>query len=823
MRRIVYSSFPGKNIKRKIVNKIKFSQKMSNHFFGSIHEYNLEMEKISPILYYDKKIALNIVGNVKENDIKKIVNNLNFPFDIFSKQKIQNNNKLYTNKFYNFNILNDIGRLFEYDIVISIDSTSLDFDINYGFFESCISLLANGKTEFIQLNNDYYSYKIFSWEYKEFILDNTRIEMLFDDKYVKMSKACIFSPKNLHNVKKEKINEIEYYLLLKSIMLESNNVVLFNSKYSFAYCQNKIVDKIELYSNTKNKLFNQVKNYDTVTFDIFDTLITRKFLNPDDIFYFIDKKNTFNFGKEFISVRKQAEINARNKLKKDVNIYEIYNEILSEYKISKEQLNEIMNMEIKMEIDNIIPRTDMLEIYNMLLKKDVNIDLISDMYLPKEIIEKLLSKCNIHGYRNLLISCDQNLRKDNKEMWKKYFLDNKENTIHIGDNYFSDYLYVLQEGRPAIKILSSLEFINYDLFYNYNFSNSVDLGLLFNARLFNSPFFNKTNVEKTISLYGKYFLAPIFLTFFNWLEKRKDLDELLFISREGYYLQKIYKEFCQLYNMKELNNHYFLASRRAVSFPSCNNLSDLDELLSMEYKGLLSEFFKKRFSYDIKINQKDDHMIILPDDKDTVREYLNMHKDKLLYLSKKELKEYLSYIDRNFKFIYEKNCAIIDLGYSGTTQYYLSKIINKQIDGYYFAITKNKKPEKLGCKIMGCFNEKNNKIDDNNSFYRKSLLLESFLSAPEGQLINFKNGKPCFTDSTFNKEKSKYLDKIYDGVIDGLVELKEKGIDNFEVESINIFYDFTCKFLTNVKYELKNVLYIDDDFCTDGKKIRKIL
>ena len=192
-----------------------------------------------------------------------------------------------------------------------------------------------------------------------------------------------------------------------------------------------------------------------------------------------------------------------------------------------------------------------------------------------------------------------------------------------------------------------------------------------------------------------------------------------------------------------------------------------------------------------------------------------------LYRKHPKLK-FLKYINNVCPDIKDNNYAIVDLGYSGTTQYYLSKLLNLKITGYYFALTNKKTPEKLGCTIMGCFNVDKNIIDENNNFYKKSLYLESFLSAPDGQLIRFKNNKPVFKDSTFNKNRIKDLDLIYDGIIKQMSFYKEENIRPFTTKAINIHYNFICEFLNNCQGELEKVLYIDDTYCRDGNVINKI-
>ena len=76
----------------------------------------------------------------------------------------------------------------------------------------------------------------------------------------------------------------------------------------------------------------------------------------------------------------------------------------------------------------------------------------------------------------------------------------------------------------------------------------------------------------------------------------------------------------------------------------------------------------------------------------------------------KERNNYLKYCKKNIK---GKNVAVVDLGYSGTIQYYLIKLLNKKINGYYFILTDNIKPLKLGGKASFCYNFKSEKCEKN--------------------------------------------------------------------------------------------------------------
>ena len=73
---------------------------------------------------------------------------------------------------------------------------------------------------------------------------------------------------------------------------------------------------------------------DTVAFDVFDTLIVRPFVRPDDLFRFMEKAE----GKEgFADARVSAERQARRRIRQEINLDEIYSILDSKYSDLKEK------------------------------------------------------------------------------------------------------------------------------------------------------------------------------------------------------------------------------------------------------------------------------------------------------------------------------------------------------------------------------------------------------------------------------------------------------------------------------------------------------
>jgi len=573
----------------------------------------------------------------------------------------------------------------------------------------------------------------------------------------------------------------------------------------------------------KKTILNRFNKFDTITFDIFDTLITRKVYTPSNIFELIEEnENVLNFKQN----RLNAEYNARLKrnFKQDVSIDDIYDELLLIMNCSKKEKERIKNLEIDYEIKYCIPRKEMLEIYNYLKQKGKKIILISDMYLKTDTVTKMLNKCGYDNFDELIISCEVNKRKDDGTMWDYYFKRNIK-SIHCGDNETSDIQMVCDRKQDYYHVMQGktiYELTNYGNFLNFDNSkltgaDKIILGCIINNKMFNCPF--RKDFSKVVYNYKDYgycFLAPLFLKYFLWLNEvtlKNKNDKLLFLAREGYFFEKMYEEFCKIKKVKPISHDYFLASRRSVSVAAINDMNDVGELLDRYYDGGLVNLFKSRFGYSIDM---DDIKIELPRDKKKVIDIFESIKDdyfKTISKEKEEYKKYAKGIISNYK-----NIAVVDLGYSGTIQYYLSKLMDYKFDGYYFITDKNVYPTKIGCNVDSCF-DSNNKDGYEDKILLYSLILESYLTAPYGQLINFSNGEANYKNDILTKERLDVLNEIFDGIIEFMNDIISllPDISSSDISNEVISKNFASLILVDdmLPEDIENEFYLEDEYCSD--------
>ena len=135
-------------------------------------------------------------------------------------------------------------------------------------------------------------------------------------------------------------------------------------------------------------IIEAISEYQYVSFDIFDTLLIRSVLKPEDIFTKIDedhKFGTLNFKEYRINAFIKACQLYENETCQEVTFDQIYECIDSRFK-------EYKKFELEYESKCLFPNNSIKEIYDYCRKSKKTIILISDMYLPKNVISEILIK-----------------------------------------------------------------------------------------------------------------------------------------------------------------------------------------------------------------------------------------------------------------------------------------------------------------------------------------------------------------------------------------------------------------------------------------------
>lgn len=193
----------------------------------------------------------------------------------------------------------------------------------------------------------------------------------------------------------------------------------------------------------------ELMDYDVVSFDIFDTLIRRLCNRPTDLFYIVGDRIGI---RDFADKRIRAEQRAREEKlnhygNSEVNIFDIYRCLIDDLEIS---IKECVNTELEVELDYCYADPFVSKVYDRLKNLDRRIIITSDMYLPSDMMQKLLDRCGYCNWSKLFVSCDEECNKHSGKLYRKISRELGTNRIiHIGDNLRADVLSARKEGWEA--------------------------------------------------------------------------------------------------------------------------------------------------------------------------------------------------------------------------------------------------------------------------------------------------------------------------------------------------------------------------------------
>lgn len=460
-------------------------------------------------------------------------------------------------------------------------------------------------------------------------------------------------------------------------------------------------DKADLQEDTyfrksKDDLLKTAIEYDVVSFDIFDTLVMRRLADPTDVFDIVQGMwcSRHDRSIDFALQREKAE-----KSLVCPTLEQIYEEIQIATGWNRDRLEELKSLELEVENFFLSPRNDMVEIYQELKEKShAEIYLISDTYFTGEILADMLEKNGILVDRgHMLLSCEQGMDKQSGGLWDLYarqILHGTKRGLHIGDNGIADDVAARRNGGvECYRIRSCTEMIFHSsgrkiLEYVKDVNSSIACGILMNA-LCNSPFgFNRNRgairfpQEKSV---GFVLLGPLVLGFIEWLlvQAQKDgITEFVFLSRDGFLLKSIYDWYCSRLEEETPQSKYLESSRQIVELSAIKDKKDIYERedRSINYFGSCADYLRSRYAMEnadlTALEDVEYEALSVEDEK---RIFRSFEKD-ILNMAEINRRQYLKYCQ---SIGIHRRCAIVDLGVYGTIQYYLSRLLEEKLKGYY--------------------------------------------------------------------------------------------------------------------------------------------
>lgn len=405
--------------------------------------------------------------------------------------------------------------------------------------------------------------------------------------------------------------------------------------------------------------------------------------------------------------------------------------------------------------DLILPRKKVLELFNYAVQNNKVIFIVLESEIPVSYIKGILESHEIVAYKEILVC--KNRTKEEREKIFKYIRNNHQcdSCLYIGTDSYScaelteDYrinFFTIKSTEEMLEISAYREIRSY--MHTINERSLVGLVLSY---LFNNPFILYKSDGRppiyNLDIYVRTFIAPLVTALILWLgtkAKNEPYDKILFSSRDGYLI-------CTLYNKlryrEEYKNNpegiYFLISRRVASCAGIRNKEDLDWLLHLDYIDTFQNVLIDKFGFEREELTNIDNK--------NIWSWISQNRNRIFEKAQILKINYMKYI-RSMGMKDEYKYGFYDMVSSGTSQYFLSKILNADIRGLYLCWydTGNLKRRKLSIESMFT----NNRISPQDTYsdyveggyiYEDYDLLEMLLSSPESSLKEFDDaGRPLY-------------------------------------------------------------------------------
>ena len=576
-------------------------------------------------------------------------------------------------------------------------------------------------------------------------------------------------------------------------------------------------------------LMTEIEKFPIISFDVFDTLITRNVFTPRDIFFYIAiqaarKHGITLYPQRFMPIRQAAELSARKDSGlDDISIDAIYERLGQMLQLSKAELQKIKEEEIAAELKFTVPREEMFNIYQYALSKGKKVYFVSDMYLPTNVIAQLLTKCGYTVDNNLLVSGDYAATKGNGALFEvlKEKVRNEtsqaQRILHIGDNFHADVKSARENGLNAIYIENVHKLVAKhppikDSFHPYLENISFDLGVSLMTSLITHKFYDAVTPKAYLnpeSLFngsaynlGYSALGPLLLATCDWLissAKQDKVDRLLFLARDGFIIKQAWDIVTE--NRTDVpKSNYILASRRAFNIPLLASDKSWNFVFSSNFHSTLRVFIEHRLGLEItkeiehklkdfnlneKVQLNAEGLIVINRIIETIRTEIlaNASEEKRLLL------DYLA----DFK---NEKLGLVDLGHTGTIPYCYRELTQSDVVAYNILSVKSSQDIyqiPYGLNVRGYLLDSLPFIVEKYNLHSHVPLLETLFSSDQQQFVKFReeNGQvtPIFMeeDSSMLDAKKRMVTDVQQGALDFVREYcaaRDTDYDIFKLNSV---------------------------------------
>lgn len=501
---------------------------------------------------------------------------------------------------------------------------------------------------------------------------------------------------------------------------------------------------------------DRIFEYEYISFDIFDTLLRRNVRCPEDVYDFVEVKynSLYKFRiKNFRKKRIRAEYLARKKSdKEDITLKEIYNNLPYKDNVC----SELMVIEQQMEIDLCSPNDNIVDLYNQCLEDGKKVIIISDMYLNRKTIKKMLYRIGIKTSENLFLSSEIGLTKQSGHLYDyvlKYFGIHASQMAHVGDNRKSDFVNAKERGIHAVWYNTEMMDISY-----WSEIRKCSKGEALSRNYLQSFLKNRLVCrEGEKNNIGFSLIGPIVYNFCQWIHQQKRLEKfekIIFVAREGYLPFLMYRK---MFPKESEQVEYLRINKNILRLPMLYVDSSVDKFLGLipysesyylrdilEFLGVAIIEGKENLIRDIlnKFGFKEDTVVSREEMKGKNGLFEDFYEACVDFQRDEFQRQYnllREYLVQSGIYNSKGKIALINNSINANAQSYLEKLNvsygrNIQYWGVHFIISKEGR-KKIGSRCSVWFDNKCSQFEK-RLFYRNCLIFEHLLFENSGTAVS---------------------------------------------------------------------------------------
>lgn len=504
-----------------------------------------------------------------------------------------------------------------------------------------------------------------------------------------------------------------------------------------------------------------------VAFDIFDTLLTRPLIDPEQVKAIVARRAGGALGQAYRQWRVAAEQSARARAGRDVGLEAIVAELGRMAGLDEADRARLLALELEVELASVSPRPDALELFRYARAAGKRVVLASDMFLPASAIAALLERHGFAPWDALYVSSEVGVRKDSGALYA-HILEREgfapEQVIMIGDNERSDLQIPGDAGLRTLHVMRPVELaramprlgpVVEEVERGDDLDANLGLGLLVRGmfgRLHYHDGFDPAAMvpEPDAENLGYAICGPLVFAFCQWLIDRARADgveRLYFLSREGQFLKMVYDQVAA--GVADAPpSAYLVLSRRTLNVPAIGSLDDVMRIAGAHYAPApLETFVRERFGLELDgammqelidrgLWERSELVEVSAAGLGRLPAVLEALLPAIVAQGEQERPALMAYLKAQQ--LGEGHHAVVDVGFSGTIQRGLNALLGGGIHGYYMATLNNTLPmeTEFGVRACGAYFD-HAPLDAAPLFIRKSFAVEKMLSADDTQVMRY--------------------------------------------------------------------------------------